>query len=195
MIFVGDVHGLWGDFLDIVNQFPDEEIIQLGDFGLGFPQRERFPDPDDFGDNVKFIRGNHDNPEVCARHPNYLGDYGVYKNIGYISGAWSIDQPYRIEGKTWWAGEQLLYSDLDKAIEQICDEKPSIIISHDTAPVFAKELCLKLYPTITGQALDALWQSYKPKMWVCGHYHNSIEMVIEGTQFICLNELEHRRIY
>jgi hypothetical protein len=47
-----------------------------------------------------------------------------------------------------------------------------------------------VYPTRTGQALSAMWNAYKPPMWICGHYHASVTEIIGPTTFRCLNELE-----
>jgi hypothetical protein len=37
----------------------------------------------------KFLRGNHDDPKLCGKHPNYLGEYGYLPDdeLFFVSGA------------------------------------------------------------------------------------------------------------
>ena len=35
-----------------------------------------------------------------------------------------------------------------------------------------------------------MFEKHQPKLWFFGHHHKSWTMMIDGTQFRCLNELE-----
>lgn len=202
IIFVGDVHALWSKFDDVIDEhFPlldSELLIQVGDLGLGFGTRG---EPKAFPGNIKFIRGNHDSPEVCAKHPNYLGDYGFDEDNGifYVSGAWSIDWEYRTPGKDWWFQEQLSDRDLWSmlALANEVKDRVRIVVSHD-CPRFVfddmrksrKMFKDKAIPNRTTLALDALFDIVKPRHWIFGHHHTSYNSRIKGTEFRCVNILE-----
>lgn len=74
--FIGDVHGNWKRYKKIINDC--DTSIQVGDFGVGFiskitEQVHSNPPYDHMkrGDH-RFIRGNHDNPNVCKSiHSGY----------------------------------------------------------------------------------------------------------------------------
>jgi predicted phosphodiesterase len=210
MILVGDVHGMLDTFRrrmkEMKKKFPDETVIQVGDLGLGFPKSESPVLPK----HCKFIRGNHDNPAVCRIHPNYLGDFGATEidghSIFYVSGAWSIDRKDRTEGVSWWPDEELTIAELNTALDQYIATKPEIMITHD-GPQQATTYILNRFmlsnniaysertptTTRTGQALYAMFEAYQPKLWVFGHWHYSWIKRINGTVFMCLNELEMQR--
>jgi hypothetical protein len=48
----------------------------------------------------------------------------------------------------------------------------------------------RIFQQNTGWALQELFNIHQPKYWYFGHYHNSWSMIINGTRFKCLNELE-----
>lgn len=204
MKFIGDVHGKFDAYLSIVKNDP-EESIQLGDFGIGFrkgggySQYTRMTHPEAIEythcqapPQHKFIRGNHDNPEACRKHPNYLGEYGIYKDeIFFISGAFSVDKAWRTPGLDWWEQEELSQITLLNAIESYSTAIPRIVISHDCPYEIAKIMYPKVHMvTRTGQAFDAMLDEWRPSMWIFAHHHQSLDFVHKGTRFICLDELQ-----
>jgi len=198
IVIIGDVHGKWNEYSKILNKYPNEISIQIGDCGVGFPKSPELILPK----NAFWFRGNHDNPDTAKNHPNHLGDFGSKIidgiKIFWVAGSWSIDQQFRIPGWTWWEDEELSIRELETAMEQYLKVKPDVMLTHDTAGPFASKILSKysimgdglVYPTRTGQALSAMFEAYQPKLWVCGHYHASVTEIIKGTKFICLNELE-----
>ena len=193
MIFVGDVHGKFSQFGKIVEDNPGKRIWQVGDMGIGFGQY-----PSAFSPNVRFIRGNHDNPLLCGPHINYLGDYGVeiirenkeLRSVFYVSGAFSTDQLYRTEGRDWWRGEELTYRQGQDCIDEYVKFRPEIVLSHDCPKSVVELICGTANNTATNQLLQAVFELHQPKLWVFGHHHISWQQKVQGTQFICLNELE-----
>jgi Icc-related predicted phosphoesterase len=140
-----------------------------------------------------------------------LGDFGTAeidgRKIFYVSGAWSIDRAYRIEGVSWWPDEELSVVELNNAIDLYTQEKPEIMITHD-GPSPATTWILNRFmltsengyreqspaPTRTGHALSAMFEIHQPKIWIFGHWHYSWIKKIKGTVFVCLNELEMQRL-
>jgi predicted phosphodiesterase len=201
MWLMGDVHGKWQEMQQICKYKKGTGIL-IGDIGVGFPRMPKLTLPD----NVFMIAGNHDSPEVIRAHPNYLGNYGSREIDGhrtfFMGGAWSIDQAWRTEGQTWWRDEELSMPELYAAHDEYVDYKPEIMISHDGPSQATTYLLNELLiasgssqvqspiSTRTGQALSAMFDSYQPKIWIFGHWHLNWRKEINGTLFICLNELQ-----
>lgn len=189
MLYIGDVHGKEKEYKKIICNH--RESIQLGDRGIGFPGYKPLIIPSKY----KFIRGNHDNPAECKKLPNYLGDYGLYKdNIFFISGGDSIDKECRTIGLTWWEDEMLSLNDLNAMVKLYggCKDQVKVIASHE-CPFEAQKLLFKdlpAYPNRMKFAMDEVLNIRRPKYWIFAHYHRSVRQVINGTTFICLNELE-----
>lgn len=193
MLYIGDVHGHIEQYLAII-RLETGPSIQLGDMGAGFVQVPGVPI------QHKFIRGNHDAPDICHFHANYLGDYG-YVNAWrtfYLSGAYSPDKDTRTIGVDWWPNEELSYQDLMGALDIYKDVKPQIVVSHDCpldiAALIPKTLGHPDIKSRTGFALQQMFELHQPKHWIFGHYHVSWNTNIKGTQFVCLNELETYRL-
>ncbi len=192
---IGDVHGLYEEYyLPLLKQIRDEPSIQLGDMAHGFPAAF-LPD---LPKNHRFIRGNHDNPDACRKHKNYLGDFGYIEewDLFYLSGALSVDKEYRIEGKSWWDEEELYLREANAALNLYMEKKPRIVLSHD-CPEIAK-ISLLTYlggssniPSRTNQLLQAMFEFHQPSMWYFAHYHTSRKFRIKNTYFQCLTEMEH----
>jgi hypothetical protein len=201
---IGDVHGYTKTYQKWLrdNLDPDSRSIQIGDMGLGFAA-VGLPAPGQppLGDSHKFFRGNHDSPERCRVHKNYLGDYGYLDGdkLFWVAGAWSIDRAWRTEGVSWWAEEELSYNELGKVIDLYIQVKPRFVLSHE-APAKAANILLAnlLGPYFlakggcansrTAQALEAMLSIHAPEKWIFGHYHIDKEFHVPGfdTKFICL---------
>lgn len=203
MYLIGDVHGHFDEYEEIVSRVTDE-TIQLGDFGIGFPERRarsgyEFQKVNSLTNHVsdiknKFIRGNHDNPEFCRMHPNYLGDFGVYNGIFFVSGAFSIDRGVEVGGIKWWEDEELSTEQCYAALDLYEKEKPKIVISHECPTSALSQMKSHQIKTRTNQFLEALLQVHQPDDWYYGHFHNSYELSIQGTRFHGVNTMEIIRI-
>jgi hypothetical protein len=206
---VGDVHGEFSRFQKLINSFKGL-TIQLGDLGIGFIHKYVNPafciDPNapyyltkvtDFQCNreqMVFIRGNHDNVKMCRDHHNYLGEFGVFKDIFYVSGGWSIDRAWRKEGLDWWADEELSMEQSYKALEMYAQVKPEIVISHDCPSSILALIHSQVIETRTGQLLESMLKEHRPKQWYFAHHHKGWQGDIEGTHFRCLDCFETVRI-
>ena len=193
MVFLGDVHGEWEQMRGSLQGFQGKPIIQVGDLGLGFPMDKfRTADPEDLGPGFRFIRGNHDNPETCRRHKNYLGDFGMLDGgIMFLSGAWSIDQYHRVPGFTWWEEEELSLPALNDFLGMYQEKKPRVMVTHDCTYSAYKYVGVQ-YPrgNRTAQALQAAFTSgHQPDIWVFEHHHKDVSFKLGATQFYCDGEL------
>lgn len=199
-IFIGDCHGKFNQYTKIIKEHKD--TIQVGDMGVGF---RRFPHGDASSNpphalmarqNARFIRGNHDNPSVARKHSQHIHDGTVENDMMFVGGAISIDRRYRTEGFDWWPDEQLTDDEFTAIMGVYSVAQPNCMVTHDCP--------IGIYPMLhshhigdkarTSLALEKMWQIHKPKVWVFGHHHKSMDVVVDGTRFVCLAELEAKEI-
>jgi len=189
MIIVGDIHGRYKELNAIAQKHKDQDVIQIGDFGFGFGMLFDI-DSKLIESNIRFFRGNHDNPELCNAHPQCLGDFGLFKGIFFVGGADSIDKDMRIEGQTWWANEELSHRQWNEAIELYERTKPEIVLTHDCPQSIIESYFLIYDRSITRQGLQAMLEIHRPKMWIFGHHHRHFVKEDTGCIFRCLPELQ-----
>ena len=193
MFFIGDVHGKWDEYFNLISKM--DQSIQVGDFGFGFKK-----DPSAWDINHRFMRGNHDSPLACRAHPNYLGDYGVTKdNIFFVSGAHSIDYKWRMSvqhlypNPIWWEDEEIAETEFKKILKLYKSTKPEIVVTHD-CPSKIRNIIIKggspHHNRTSDNLLSSMFEIHSPALWVFGHYHISFKAMLDETLFICLNELE-----
>lgn len=201
MRFIGDVHAKDKHYKKIVKQC--DRSIQVGDFGMGggagwFKRHPfaRSTNQEKYREH-RFIRGNHDDPERCAEADRWWIPDGrvVQDRMMLIGGAFSIDSPGRIEGVSWWRNEELSIGRLNDIIDLYEKVKPRVMITHDAPKLVTNRLMdwaeKKHHSSRTQQAFDAMLQIHSPDLWIFGHWHASRDVIMHGTRFICLNELEH----
>lgn len=195
MRFIGDIHGNPNVYAKAI--WDCHESIQVGDMGLGFNETLDSKFIEIFHDNKahKFIRGNHDDPELCRAQPTYLGDmtYDADNRMMMVGGAFSIDKEYRVEGISYWSDEELSYVDLEHAIEMYEENKPLIMVTHD-APRYATEQMFRngfnIPASRTQVAFNTMFlqTGWTPKLWIFGHWHESKTVMIDDTLFCCIGE-------
>lgn len=202
MRFIGDVHGKFKQYKRFIADC--EASIQVGDLGVGFFRNmggERVPTQNPPYDamtrgNHRFIRGNHDNPFVCRNHSQWIADGIVENDVMFCGGALSIDKDWRTEGYDWWPEEELTYGEFSIVAEVFATARPRIMVTHECPEAVATIMCAlsgrrKLdLPSITRQAFQAMFERHQPRIWIYGHWHFPFDLVIEGTRFICLAELQ-----
>jgi predicted phosphodiesterase len=205
--FIGDVHGKYGAYKSILKQH--QNTIQVGDMGVGFRRSQSqaeymdlnpyYPNPPYdlmVSSGARFIRGNHDNPDVCKRHKRWIPDGTVEGDMMFVGGAYSIDMQYRTEGLDWWADEELSQSEFYQIMDIYEAAKPRVMVTHDCPEFLVGYIHSHHFgiSTKTGQALDAMFGLHKPEVWVFGHHHKSFDQEIKGTRFVCVAELEVKEI-
>jgi predicted phosphodiesterase len=194
--FIGDIHGGLDESVEWYLKTIQgcTQSIQVGDFGFGFIKDTSFLNS--LSTRHKIIRGNHDNPEIAYKCLNVISD-GFYMNgIFYLGGAYSIDQYKRVEGVDWWREEELSIKQLGHAICNYQYSTPKVVVSHDCPESVLPLLGIhkSQNESRTRQALQAMYEIHKPKLWVFGHWHQSIDQVIGNTRFVGLNKLEYKDI-
>lgn len=205
--FIGDVHGHYEPYKRLIAEVP--RSIQVGDMGVGFRRvmgprtGEIYGNPPHYamvaGDH-RFIRGNHDNPEECRKHSQWIPDGHIEDGMMFIGGATSIDKDFRQEGYNWWPDEQLSPDALATLIELYERVMPEIMVTHECpqslVAAFLGHYKVELEPggTDTRKALEMMLAAHRPRLWIFGHWHQSLDYVQDGTRFICLAELEHKDI-
>jgi hypothetical protein len=187
MKFIGDVHGKMAAYLEIIQEC--DASIQVGDFGAGF-----VPLPQVAAQH-RFIRGNHDDPSVCKQHANWIPDGHAQGAMFHVGGAFSIDRELRTLGVDWWDDEELGYEAMSGVIAAYEVAQPQIMVTHDCPQEFGVHLfgrdSGKSGRNRTNMGLQTMWEIHRPRVWIFGHWHQSVRKTILGCEFMCLAELEH----
>lgn len=191
MYIIGDVHGNLNGYEVAIRD--KERTVQLGDFGFKKEHDWHLNNVDPKSHSILF--GNHDYyPYLDHEHSlgnwKYISEFDVF----FVRGADSIDKSMRTEGRDWFSEEEMSYAEFSKCIDEYEKQKPDVVVSHD-AP---QSIVLSFFgipdKSITRSALDQMFEIHKPNIWIFGHHHTSINSVVFGTYFICLDELESFKI-
>lgn len=203
LLFIGDIHSKINKLLNVYEEQKGSEydaVYQVGDFGFR-PLIKSLPD------NFKFIRGNRDNPDMCKKIPNYLGDWGYESkySLFYYSGAKSNDAQERTQGVDWWKTEEIGDIKAQMALADYKVSKPNVVISHDCPSIIQYNIIKDLKLPNWGQSLTNIklqeaFEYHRPKWWFFGHYHPNLcpkysmngiwREEFKGTRFVCLGELK-----
>jgi hypothetical protein len=183
--FIGDTHGKVGEYLNIIVKA--DYSLALGDMGIGF---RGIAYPAQHAKNHKFICGNHDNFSEAKNCPAYLGKFGSWNGIFFVSGAASHDKHLRTIGVDWWPEEELSYDELSRAISAYSDLKPIVVATHDCPQSIAQKWFGIKEKSKTRIALQVMFEIWKPNFWFFGHHHRSLGIKSKGCRFRCLAPLE-----
>lgn len=198
MRYIGDVHGKINSYIRIAGAVSDS--IQVGDMGVGFPDADA-ADADarlrafQATGRHRFIRGNHDNPNVLETFPGWIPDGQCEGGTMFVGGAESVDAHRRIMGHDMWPDEELSYPALCDIIATYERIKPTIMVTHDCPQTVAgalfdgPSLARKSGLSSTKMALATMFDIHKPDVWIFGHWHHTTGRLIAGTAFLCLGEL------
>lgn len=206
---IGDVHQKYNDYFLLTNGC--NHSIQIGDMGFNYDALKVINK-----DKHKFFSGNHDCLDEYYKSPHVIEsinkskDYGVATHGGleffFVRGGFSIDwrqrQQHFLRGgaKTYWDNEELNIEEMEKALHEYRKVKPDVMITHECPRSISKYVGCndilesfgynpRTFSTKTSELLELMFQAHQPKRWYFGHYHNDWASTINGTTFICLNEL------
>lgn len=186
MRIIGDVHQKISEYVKLIQE--QDESICVGDFGFADEHRWHMQN---VSPKHKINFGNHDDTNFL-HELHSCGNYSVIRDgeIFTIRGAQSTDRILRYAGINYWDDEELSYSAAEKMLDLYEITKPKIVISHD-CPEIVRQRMLGIYDsTFTSKLLDEVWHTWQPEIWIFGHHHQSKNLILDNTWFICLNELE-----
>jgi len=207
---IGDVHGKYDQYVDIVNSHPF--TVQLGDFGLS-QQWTKLEYSGIDKNNHKVIAGNHDDYDLCINSSHYIGDFGVHTMNGieffFVRGGISIDRVYRVGSelsgskKSWWSQEELNFKQMCDCLDLYSIKKPSVVLSHVPPQIVIKSLTSNKGRNIlvnfkfhdgfcenTSLLGNVMLEKHKPKVWIFGHHHCHFNAIIDDVHYVCLPELK-----
>ncbi|MDJ0354408.1 metallophosphoesterase [Pseudarthrobacter sp. PH31-O2] len=197
----GDWHGEVGFGIDAIRSAAADGVrtmIHVGDFPLDWPGalRGRFEqrlNKQLVEHDIRLIvsPGNHDNWDTILKLP--VGDSGLItwrSNIfvlprggrtvveglvfGGLGGAYSVDQQWRTEGKSWWAEEEPTTEEAEKLI---ADGAVDVLITHDAPAGVPLQSGFELTPEVEKRAnqtrvlLRDVVDQLQPGLVFCGHWH------------------------
>lgn len=193
ILYVGDIHGRTNDLARITMSCDAKEdavIVQVGDFGFGFPdrglrkwleKRARRAAKGNFVTPIYSCMGNHDNWDLLyeMREEQGNGDLvelvpgsncyyvhrgGMVNILGidhlFMGGAESTDAHLRKEGRDWWSREQPNKEEFDRFFDRFDNEKPNTIVSHDV-PNRVELYRMRRNQSITPTQLEAVYKISK----------------------------------
>lgn len=170
-MLIGDVHGKRERYHSLLkeNQGLYDISIQLGDLDFQYDEYQ-------FGNNDFFIGGNHDNWDTLTSTlyegcpEAFMGRFGTYNDIFYISGAHSIDKHLRTPGLTWWNNEELSFIESQKCLELFKEHPKKIVVSHDGPQCIINKMFHIGDTSHTRILLDACLHEHQPDWWIFGHH-------------------------
>jgi len=227
VLLLGDTHGDPQSLADaFARAYAErvEAIIQLGDYGFGWSVGDDGVCDYSYLTNemVKksgipfyFVDGNHENFDRLYELPlNEAGHRPVLEGVTHLprgsvikfgettfmafGGAYSVDKPHRVEGKSWWKDELASQEDIDRALSA---GKADILLTHD-APWGTQtegdfvwlEKTFDNDAVVLSQAnqqlINRVLESCGAKKVFHGHLHRNYTRTISGTDIeaTCLNK-------
>jgi len=195
---IGDVHGKLDKLIEIVAGA--EYSLCVGDIGFEYSKLLPYS-----SEHLKCLAGNHDNyskrdGKYFVQTPHFLGDFGTWSvpdfgDIFFVRGGYSIDKHRRIFGFNWWHAEELTHIEMNAALDLYMKIKPKFVVTHE-CPVeiipyvsTAPEDWGKIEPSNTAKLLQTMFECHQPLVWIHGHHHFRWSDIVNGTQFISLEEL------
>lgn len=212
ILYVGDIHGQFGELNKLINNKKPDIAIQCGDNALYWMDEDNTGKIKPQGSKVYLVPGNHEHwhrleQAVGRRGPNPvevekdlfycpIGSSITVNdtNILFVGGADSYDQCGRLIGIDWFKEELLNQGDIDFILEQ--NKKFDVIVSH-TCPTYfdpgsnhygrVNDPCRKV--------LDILFETFQPSYWYFGHWHKYSSGVIGKTKWTGLDYAGHGGIW
>lgn len=200
MIFVGDVHRNIAYLEQVVNDASGEDIVVLGDLGIGtIPEIDHaFVKLFRESPNLFTIRGNHDHLDTIRKLDGFIPDGTVRQtNMGpmmFIGGAKSRDRDDRTPQMDWWPDEEVDTSDFYQFQQVATNVDPTFMVSHD-CPAFVIDSDQPIGGfDRTKVALGVMYTRISPRLHIFGHHHVTWQKKIGETEFLCVGIDESHRV-
>ena len=156
VMFAGDWHGYLNQADAVIslmeNSFPKTNVIvQLGDFGI-WPSTSGHTFLKRLNEHLLerdmwclFVDGNHESYDILYKIPPHVDGHRVVKDriihlprgfrwnwqgirFAALGGAYSVDQKWRIPGKSWWSQELVTDAEIQKFIS---GGPADVVVTHD----------------------------------------------------------------
>lgn len=223
----GDWHGDTQWAVAVIHRLAGEgvtTIYQLGDFGLfPGPSGRKYLDKvakacNESGVRLVVVPGNHDDynriatmhldTEGWLKFPNPLYDNIFFAPRGHtwiesdyrfaaLGGAGSVDRNLRVEGKSWWPGEEITQEDCNTLVKNVADrgwDRLDVLLTHEAPAGPRLQSMFDGYNRpawFTIEIEHACWTQrlrmrdavdiVKPYLNVHGHWHYKSKHVISGV--------------
>lgn len=221
IIFVGDIHGEWGQFNSFMNEQYSKykepiTFIICGDvayFWLNEPEPKIKRPP---YCKIIWVPGNHEQWDIIDTYSLgelhelqdgvFLATFGAIQVIGgykvmFCGGAESVDKNSRTPFIDWFPQEIITNKDMNFLFDNVHQQKVDILISH-TCPT-------RVFPFLSHKidwleekssdpstvALDIIVERFRPDLCVFGHFHRYMEGSINDLQWRCLSYLNSNKKY
>lgn len=213
LVLIGDIHGDLDFLKSFIEKFPGLNIIQLGDFGMGFyhhlKEESRMRKVEEClekaDSNLYVIRGNHDDPKyftdkVWNKRALFLRDYSVLeyqgKKIQLVGGGISVDRLHRVVDESWWSGEKIAFQPdkIEKVDVLLAHVAPKKFILNKAQTNSYVNLFCKQDPTLRDELdeeqvqMQELFDRSEASQMYFGHFHTSVHCTDELNRFYrCVN--------
>ena len=214
IMVAGDVHGYFKEFGRVIARESPSLILQCGDFGffpglgmrlplIGFRNAEGKIVP------VHWADGNHENHrklrELALNAPDLEIAPGIHyqprgslltlpdgRTVLFAGGAASIDKDARVYGIDWFPEEIFTEEEFRTQFPNV--EQVDIVISHTAPASVALPSRMSDFYDPSRAVLEAVLRRYRPKQWLCGHYHFYMKQKLLGGEcdFVALDCVTER---
>lgn len=113
--------------------------------------------------------------------------------ILFMGGAMSTDKAQRLAYFDWFPQEVISNSDLRRIGDEVEEGAYDVIVSHTCPKMCCSRMAFEIglaytdRPDSSCDALQYLFERFKPKKWFFGHWHVFTQFEQEGCQFTALN--------
>ena len=195
--FIGDTHGKVITMSRMMISAPDQISVHVGDVGFGWDNDKDQHEKLLLAYNRipgchKFIRGNHDSLHYIKHHFKDWwmrdGEYFPEFNMMTIGGGYTISPASYIEGRNWWADEEMNHYYMERVYDRYMEVNPSILVTHDLPSKVSQELYslpdYRMVKNRTSNFFNILFERNAPRLWVAGHWHVKKVKNIGQTLFV-----------
>jgi len=122
-----------------------------------------------------------------GKNLHYIPRGYVSGNVMFIGGADSIDKSLRTPGKDWFPEESISQRQFYRITD--IQEYIEVIVSHE-APLDFIRTVMKPKRMPSSLVMNQIFEIFKPKLWIFGHHHRSINESFNDCRMVGLNSGE-----
>lgn len=96
----------------------------------------------------------------------------------------NLPYPQRFQ---WFPEEDITEEQLNKILNT--NREVEVVVAHDCPISFMKGIVPSVIKPFdkTNHALEKIFNAFRPKLWIFGHHHTSIDEKFKGCRFFCLD--------